>query len=115
MYNSCIILPFLQSIYFLPRSHNEATEKKLRHMMKQLAILSEQEQRLAALLTLTGTQDDPGMIALRVIFKQLVQNTCDLVSVIMLSVAALANSFTTPPYSLQKSTILSVLILNLKS
>ena len=48
--------------------------------MKNLATLSEHEQRIAALLTLTEEQDDEGLIALRAIFDQLVADACDLVS-----------------------------------
>ena len=77
MYYS-ILLPS-QPYYYLPRPNGDSSND-LRNLMRNLAALTEQEQCIAALLTLTEEQDDEGLIALRAIFDQLVANACKLVS-----------------------------------
>ena len=54
-------------------------DEGMRNLLKQLSNLQEQEQRISALLTLTEAQDDADLIALRAIFNQLVEDTCNLV------------------------------------
>lgn len=64
----------------LPRAGVPARSEEFDGMMRALSALGEHEQRLKALITLTEAQDDPELIALRVLFKNLVANTCSLVS-----------------------------------
>lgn len=55
---------------------------EFRKLMKSLTALSEYEQRLKALVALTGADDDAELIALRVLLQKLVNNTCELVSIV---------------------------------
>ena len=62
------------------RPEVSTTSPVLRTLIKNLAILNEHERRMDALLTLTEGQDDEELVVLRAVFRQLVDNACELVS-----------------------------------
>lgn len=51
---------------------------EFRDMLKYLSALTEQDQRLQALVAL-NSKDDPELSAMRVILETLIENACDVV------------------------------------